>query len=77
MYKVDKTINDVPLKNFTFQTRQTNWDGLSKSNRLYHHYKYIYIYIYIYITSKVTQLVVNPRCDVAGFSYEVFHDRID
>ena len=28
-------------------------------------------------TSKVTQLVVNPRCDVAGFTYEVFHDRID
>ena len=28
-------------------------------------------------TSKVTQLVVNPKCDVAGFSYEVFHDRID
>ena len=28
-------------------------------------------------TSKVTQLVVNPRCDVAGFSYEVFHDHID
>ena len=21
--------------------------------------------------------VVNPRCDIAGFSYEVFHDRID
>ena len=29
------------------------------------------------LTSKVTQLVVNPRCDVAWFSYEVFHDRID
>ena len=29
------------------------------------------------LTSKVTQLVVNPRCDVARFSYEVFHDRID
>ena len=28
-------------------------------------------------TSKVTQLVVNPRCDVARFPYEVFHDRID
>ena len=28
-------------------------------------------------TSKVTQLVVNPRCDIARFSYEVFHDRID
>ena len=28
-------------------------------------------------TSKVTQLVINLRCDVAGFSYEVFHDRID
>ena len=28
-------------------------------------------------TSKVTQLVVSPRCDVAGFSYEVFHDLID
>ena len=29
------------------------------------------------LTSKVTQLVVNPRCDVVGFSYEVFHDRIN
>ena len=29
------------------------------------------------LTSKVTQLIVNPRCDVARFSYEVFHDRID
>ena len=28
-------------------------------------------------TSKVTQLIVNPRCDVARFSYEVFHDSID
>ena len=28
-------------------------------------------------TSKVTQLIVNPRCDVARFSYEVFHDRLD
>ena len=28
-------------------------------------------------TSKVNQLIVNPRCDIAGFSYEVFHDRID
>ena len=28
-------------------------------------------------TSKVTQLVVNPRCNVAGFSYEVFHDCIN
>ena len=28
-------------------------------------------------TSKVTQLIVNPRCDIAGFTYEVFHDRID
>ena len=27
--------------------------------------------------SKVTQLVINPKCDVAGFSYEAFHDRID
>ena len=25
--KVDKTINDVPLKNLTFQTGQTKWDG--------------------------------------------------
>ena len=24
---VDKIINDVPLKNLTFQTGQTNWDG--------------------------------------------------
>ena len=29
------------------------------------------------LTSKVTQLVINPRCDVAGFSYEVFHNRVD
>ena len=29
------------------------------------------------LTSKVTQLIVNPRCDIAGFSNEVFHDRID
>ena len=29
------------------------------------------------LTSKVTQLVINPRCDVAGFTFEVFHDRID
>ena len=28
--KVDKTINDVPLKNLTFQTGQTKWDGGSK-----------------------------------------------
>ena len=28
-------------------------------------------------TSKVTQLVVNPRCNIAKFSYEVFHDRVD
>ena len=28
-------------------------------------------------TSKVTQLVVDPRCDIAGFSYKVFHDRIN
>ena len=26
-YKADKTINDVLLKNLTFQTWQTNWDG--------------------------------------------------
>ena len=29
------------------------------------------------LTSKVTQLVLNPRCDITGFSHEVFHDRID
>ena len=29
------------------------------------------------LTSKVTQLVVNPRCDIARFTYEVFHDRVD
>ena len=28
-------------------------------------------------TSKVTQLIVNPRCNVARFSYEMFHDHID
>ena len=28
-------------------------------------------------TSKVTQLVINPRCDIAGFTYEVFLNRID
>ena len=28
-------------------------------------------------TSKVTQLVINPRCNIARFSYEVFHDRVD
>ena len=28
-------------------------------------------------TSKVTQLIVNPRCNVARFSYEVFHDHVD
>ena len=28
-------------------------------------------------TSKVTQLVVDPRCDVAKFPYEMFHDCID
>ena len=25
--KVDKTINDVPLKSLTFQIGQTKWDG--------------------------------------------------
>ena len=25
-YKVDKTINDVPLKNLILQTEQTNWN---------------------------------------------------
>ena len=25
--KVNKTINDVPLKSLTFQTGQTKWDG--------------------------------------------------
>ena len=25
--KVDKTINDIPLKNLTFQTGQKKWDG--------------------------------------------------
>ena len=25
----------------------------------------------------VTTMIVNPRCNVARFSYEVFHDRID
>ena len=29
------------------------------------------------LTFKVTQLVINSRCDIAGFYYEVFHDRID
>ena len=29
------------------------------------------------LTSKVTQLIVNPRCDVVRFSYEVFQDRVD
>ena len=29
------------------------------------------------LTPKITQLIVNPGCDVAWFSYEVFHDRID
>ena len=28
-------------------------------------------------TFKVTQLIVNPRCNVARSSYEVFHDRVD
>ena len=28
-------------------------------------------------TSKVNQLIVNPRCNVARFSYKVFHDHID
>ena len=28
-------------------------------------------------TSKVTQLIVNPRCNVARFSYKVFHDHVD
>ena len=28
-------------------------------------------------TSKVTQLVINPRCNIARSSYEVFHDRVD
>ena len=31
--KVDKTINDVPLKNLTFQTGQTKWDGGSNTQR--------------------------------------------
>ena len=28
-------------------------------------------------TSKVTQFVINLRCNIARFSYEVFHDRVD
>ena len=32
--KVDKTINDVPLKNLTFQTRQKKWDGGSVKIRI-------------------------------------------
>ena len=57
-----------PLINFSFQNGELQsliCMTLVVKTSSYHRY------VAKGFTSKVTQLVVNPRCNVAGFSYEV------